>query len=988
MDISSWRGVENPKLKSDEGCSSGRNGGGAQVTVSKAHCLFCAKEVPAVITVINGKVTKIKEEVGAASAGGLGEDGCIEGQLRCMFILLNILDVGVELCTKLLGKWGSRIEPQFWFNVCNSCKVDVYEIFETVLLINKFEKKAKGIKDKLKNRIVGSVNGLEGDAGPFGILMEIRQKVIEGLMDPEEEEPSSDLEISVDEEESETSLVPMVYPHNPQPGPSSTSAVNTRNKKFLYKCELCSALVSRKIEHIRNHQNLHLGVGNCRGETCNVCGWLVWSMCRHMRNWHSGTTPLDMANVIIRPLSQHSSLQQVDAYKEVKEEPQVALAKLYPTQTPSAYSHKCRDCGELLKTRKRLLSHMEEVHGKIKIEKEDEDNEPTPSTSSFRFSPPKKYDPMSVLKLEFSSPAKSSVGSSSSRFDREESHSPGRPLSNLGSSSSHRNRHKVLSKKKRKQASASSSKNEGYTVKQIGTTKYYACLLCPAKFHSSLIRLKLHLKLHNKDGGGIPCTLCGEFIHSNKIANHQKLYCRKRSHPNSNTSPPTTTTPVALPRSHSQRVTKPSTPKGTASSTSTRGTPGPGLYHKCGECGALICSRYGKLAISTHQSFHNDPDFASKVYNCDECGWLVSKSRVGMHNRRWHPPSGNPLAKMKVTTKTFEVKYLNKSSPKRKLNFSPSASTSKSTPTSRGNVKVELNSSLTSAYKAGRNFLRKCGECGSLQSSKIRLELHKQLHRSGEGLNCSVCGWLVKPSNISLENHRRYYHANDEEEKIIHKPNSICIPENVPFYCDNCPMIYPDVTNFINHYTQTHKIEKGLIQCELCEMQVESKQMLKMHLMTNHDDQVEEGEEDEEEGDQVDGVLQCQNCPEIFETKMQLDFHLASIHPTTLLRCSPCGIGFSSFYFYKRHNLTFHVNGAATSNIEEEANASTSSPHRHVDVDQSQGRKRARESRELRATKKPREELNGKEQKEQVYDSPGKRRSTRVNGMDKGSIED
>ncbi|CAL8135659.1 unnamed protein product [Orchesella dallaii] len=160
---------------------------------SKALCIFCASICPASFTILNGKVIRIvqeepppvvndneNEEKGEDSQPPVPEVGIIERQLRSLFIIRRILDVGPDLCSKLLGDFDGSLDPEHWVNVCDECQSPVYEFYQAQMEVSKLETKMTRIKTKMKEIIKESGNEISENPAP-GEMEDISFTVWRGI---------------------------------------------------------------------------------------------------------------------------------------------------------------------------------------------------------------------------------------------------------------------------------------------------------------------------------------------------------------------------------------------------------------------------------------------------------------------------------------------------------------------------------------------------------------------------------------------------------------------------------------------------------------------------------------------------------------------------------------------------------------------------------------------------------------------------------------
>jgi len=165
------------------------------------RCIFCTASCPPSFAVIDGKFVKLKREEDDATEPGVGGSGIfgtstggtgeneesddlnwsIEGQLKVVFVLRKILNVGKKTCSKFLSCWEGQLHPEFWLVVCSSCDVFVQEAYQTLREIGRLERKVKGISGELKGfmRNTRGFKASEDDA-VGSVWDKIREQVFAG----------------------------------------------------------------------------------------------------------------------------------------------------------------------------------------------------------------------------------------------------------------------------------------------------------------------------------------------------------------------------------------------------------------------------------------------------------------------------------------------------------------------------------------------------------------------------------------------------------------------------------------------------------------------------------------------------------------------------------------------------------------------------------------------------------------------------------------
>ncbi|CAL8133335.1 unnamed protein product [Orchesella dallaii] len=242
------------------------------------HCLFCAAPCPPTFSIINGQLTRLEHDVppapdGKGSSGRgrstltpvptltfLEEEECssLAAQLKVVFILKNILEIGEEKFHKFLGVLEGQLHPEFWVQTCGYCGEAVRVCYETVKEISRLEKKFKSIKEELKGRIVETKEetgrGLEEVVG--SVWNEIRQEILdeegdqskpEDVDDDQNQEfrkfPNSPSNSEVIDEEDDEAIDEFLNGNPPQPSdeaPSNMGLPSSHKESSLREMGLSS----------------------------------------------------------------------------------------------------------------------------------------------------------------------------------------------------------------------------------------------------------------------------------------------------------------------------------------------------------------------------------------------------------------------------------------------------------------------------------------------------------------------------------------------------------------------------------------------------------------------------------------------------------------------------------------------------------------------------------------------------------------------------
>ncbi|ODM91349.1 putative zinc finger protein [Orchesella cincta] len=358
-------------------------------------------------------------------------------------------------------------------------------------------------------------------------------------------------------------------------------------------------------------------------------------------------------------------------------------------------------------------------------------------------------------------------------------------------------------------------------------------------------------------------------------------------------------------------------------------------YFKCPDCGDLSGNM---VRFRQHQQLHKN----GTGVTCAECGWLTQK--LSSHMASWHSQTqtGNIIEKL-ANRIIKEVK------------------------TSNGErVPVPENAFESIRRPNGKRKLR-CTLCPAAYTHLFRIRNHLEVHSSGNGIACEVCGWVMKPEKMSW--HVGKVHGSKSKEV---KKNPYKYPKkNYRFDCNDCPAYYTRLADLQNH-KKLHNTGKGIVcmecgwlvqklaqhkgkhhpknseglkikrkveslenvrvseeipyYCSHCQMIYPTINKLITHVNSYHaaegllscdscESQFEstqllklhkkrEHGEETEANEEDDCVQKCQFCDEVFESKMKKDFHVAKTHSDRLLFCVPCNLSFKGFGDFQRHMQT------------------------------------------------------------------------------------
>lgn len=199
----------------------------------------------------------------------------------------------------------------------------------------------------------------------------------------------------------------------------------------------------------------------------------------------------------------------------------------------------------------------------------------------------------------------------------------------------------------------------------------------------------------------------------------------------------------------------------------------------------------------------------------------------------------------------------------------------------RGNLKKHLRYHAKPTYN--------CHLCPAKFGTTRYFERHLKFHKSKQqSTNCQKCGVFM------LVIHERFHRCR-KRDSVTNTTASV-IKQNMPYYCDDCHMIYTSVSLLRDHRKYHHANVPNLC-CPHCDASgIETKQLLDIHIKYTHPQLVPQESMQKAEKES----LQCPHCPESFETSPTRDYHIAKFHRDMLLTCE-CGFKAKNFSVYLIH---------------------------------------------------------------------------------------
>jgi len=266
--------------------------------------------------------------------------------------------------------------------------------------------------------------------------------------------------------------------------------------------------------------------------------------------------------------------------------------------------------------------------------------------------------------------------------------------------------------------------------------------------------------------------------------------------------------------------------------------------------------------------------------------------------------SDSPEVKSETEVANTSVDIMKSEPTIQQSSSSPKQGTSKSTARNRRIRNRKSRAAAASIRKATKRLKKtgilKCEACPASFRTTSGFERHLKLHTSGKSKSsCLMCGWLCG-SKYQLIYHMKAYHKqpSSSSSDFFWETDG----EEIPYYCDHCHMIFERRSKDIRHFHDAHH-GLALQDCSICELQFESKQLLKMHCQLEHSQKVESNES-QEILDQQDKAETCPHCSLIFPSKLKLDYHIAKSHKDVLLSCTQCSFKARKYSLLKNHLYT------------------------------------------------------------------------------------
>ncbi|ODM87656.1 hypothetical protein Ocin01_19026 [Orchesella cincta] len=122
------------------------------------------------------------------------ENTLLAQQLHVIFILKRILKLKDDEITRFLGMLDGQFNPEFWFQLCQSCGASVKEYFDTLKEVNRLKKRLTTISDGLKTKIEKTKEShqdaeRDGDEEEISksVWKQIRMETLNNMTDPDAE---------------------------------------------------------------------------------------------------------------------------------------------------------------------------------------------------------------------------------------------------------------------------------------------------------------------------------------------------------------------------------------------------------------------------------------------------------------------------------------------------------------------------------------------------------------------------------------------------------------------------------------------------------------------------------------------------------------------------------------------------------------------------------------------------------------------------------
>ena len=190
-----------------------------------------------------------------------------------------------------------------------------------------------------------------------------------------------------------------------------------------------------------------------------------------------------------------------------------------------------------------------------------------------------------------------------------------------------------------------------------------------------------------------------------------------------------------------------------------------------------------------------------------------------------------------------------------------------------------------------------CKQCDKTFKRQAHLTTHlTSMHSDARPFSCSQCESKFK-FNRDLNLHMRM-HTGEK-----------------PYKCDECEKDFRQTAHLRTHKSIHHSSFKRKIQCTMCEKSFTSKNALKFHIESTHEENIFackhcnktfktnfSVKEHVRRTHANNMAINCTKCEKSFKHKASLKFHIESEHEENVYQCKLCITTFKTSFSLKEHN--------------------------------------------------------------------------------------
>ncbi|CAL8137012.1 unnamed protein product [Orchesella dallaii] len=336
-------------------------------------------------------------------------------------------------------------------------------------------------------------------------------------------------------------------------------------------------------------------------------------------------------------------------------------------------------------------------------------------------------------------------------------------------------------------------------------------------------------------------------------------------------------------------------------------------YYKCSSCGDLSANM---VRYRQHQLLHH----LGKGVKCPECGWLCQK--LPPHFAHWHSKTGDRT--------TFEEKIAKRIIKEVKCSRDPPPPAVDPAVGMGMQVKLDIESETIteSSYKTipkgkGKQRYLQCNFCPGNYPKLFQIKNHLQLHKSGKGVPCEKCGWVVEFNKMGWHIRHRHLKSKNSTGVEVKRKYGNYVKKNYRYDCNDCPASYRSLGD-LNEHKRLHENGEGVV-CPECGWLVAKlgQHNGKHHPQTSKGDKKRIKLEDLSKKSRLlvteEIPYYCDHCQMIYPTINRLVTHVKAFHAGEPLRnCEKCKFQFESKQLLRRHLVKDHGEAEEEEQEEEE----------------------------------------------------------------------